>query len=123
MRPAGYSFGPLARPRRGVSSEIRTRLNELPLSAHTEREGTLNMYTLKLDVPVTRRKTLNHVIAQDGELVYSDRRAGECIKWLYEIDEMCFWLQPYNVDDDQAFECNISLLPWISKKKAANQNG
>ena len=41
------------------------------------------MYVLKVDQPLTRRKTLHHIVDQEGDLVYSSGKVGPCIAWLH----------------------------------------
>ena len=50
------------------------------------------MYTLKTDQPLTRRKSLHHIIDAEGGLVYSAGKLGPCIAWLHLREETEFMM-------------------------------
>lgn len=51
------------------------------------------MYTIKVDQPLTRRKTLHHILDAADDLQYSSAKVGPCIAWLALRGERQFYLQ------------------------------
>jgi hypothetical protein len=42
------------------------------------------MLTIHADVPLTRRKTMHHVVASDGTLLFSSRTLMHCMDYCFE---------------------------------------
>ena len=51
------------------------------------------MYILKADQPLTRRKSLHHVLDEEGGMVYSSGKLGPCIAWLHLRGEHEFLME------------------------------
>lgn len=54
------------------------------------------MYVLLTNRPMTRRKTLNHVLDNTGEVVWSGANVGMALEYLVEKGETSFRLQDQN---------------------------
>lgn len=63
------------------------------------------MHTIYLDVEITRRKRLHHVLAANHEVCFSSAKFGPCVEWLHDRGERSVIL------DDGTRKWTIDITP------------
>lgn len=72
------------------------------------------MFMLMTNQPFTRRKSLHHIIAHDGEVVWSGPNIGAAIEYLVAEEQGVFCLECH----PSTSQYLVSLTPWTGDPHA-----